>query len=278
MSASPIDPSRGGEETLPLVCPKKQSIGRSLVLRWLSTCSASLSRKQNLQRKNTKISRRDWRVRGAGLMMEFHLQEQVALLEARPNVLWLRHLLLLLLLLSSSQQNTYDRGQGSCWARRDQARARALPRRPLPLLMLSSKGNTGTRSSASSSCSTWRIVTANTSGWAGTQALLTDEFCRRSEVLCIQECKVLKPNVSQSEKSAADEGWKLRLGPAVKTDSGGVSAGVGVAVKSFIGVCEAEGAPPSVHHARSSIVWVNGCVRGGFYVCSLYFPDGEGVQ
>eukprot|EP00959_Pyramimonas_sp_CCMP1952_P419682 8790729-Pyramimonas_sp.AAC.1 len=29
---------------------------------------------------------------------------------------------------------------------------------------------------------------------------------------------------------------------------------------------------------RSSIVWVNGGVRGGLYVASMYQPDGEGVQ
>eukprot|EP00959_Pyramimonas_sp_CCMP1952_P083965 1755811-Pyramimonas_sp.AAC.1 len=100
---------------------------------------------------------------------------------------------------------------------------------------------------------------------------------REDSVICLQECRVLKDSISQKEQSMPGEGWKLRLSPAVQTEHGGVSSGVGIGVRSCVGVGEAQGHHSHLLHSRCSIVWVNGCVKGGYYLATVYLPDGEGI-
>eukprot|EP00959_Pyramimonas_sp_CCMP1952_P110489 2311430-Pyramimonas_sp.AAC.1 len=64
----------------------------------------------------------------------------------------------------------------------------------------------------------------------------------------------------------SSEGWKLRLSGAYQTPQDGASAGVGIAVKHHVGVGGAVEHHRHLIHAPSSTVWVNGCVRGGFYL------------
>ena len=84
--------------------------------------------------------------------------------------------------------------------------------------------------------------------------------------------------------NASKPGWSLRGAEAHVGDVAGErpKCGVAVAVRAHIGVAKAKGCPvdasPSTSPGRVAAVWVDGILRGGMLIVSVYLWHSEGLS
>eukprot|EP00972_Heterocapsa_arctica_P108932 16041225-Heterocapsa_arctica.AAC.1 len=83
----------------------------------------------------------------------------------------------------------------------------------------------------------------------------------------LQELRVDDEQALPVQRAAARSGWSLAVEPAMPTDSGSTSAGVGIAVRSHIGH-----APPAeleltdCCRSRVAITHLNAICKGGIFI------------
>ena len=102
----------------------------------------------------------------------------------------------------------------------------------------------------------------------------------KADIICFQEMKCTGDDVVRDAKRRARTlGWNLSMGEAKRLPSGHASGGCAVASRRGIGIAGpkqevvAEGFHFRIHRA-----WVNGVVRGGVHVFSVYAKDSIGPR
>ena len=99
----------------------------------------------------------------------------------------------------------------------------------------------------------------------------------------LQELRVLEEHCGATEREAAWAGWSLSVEPARRTEAGCASAGVGVAVRSCMGMAQPRHIGEAVESfqelsSRVHVRWVSSVCRGGIYVISIYLFHSEGLS
>ena len=100
-----------------------------------------------------------------------------------------------------------------------------------------------------------------------------------TDSLAVQEHRIPDPDACKRAEGAASRRWALSLPPAARTEAGGASAGVGIAVRAHTGL--AHTVPMPRHSTTESRVcarhWT-GVVKGGIMTVSIYLYFGEGLS
>ena len=98
------------------------------------------------------------------------------------------------------------------------------------------------------------------------------------DAVVVQELRTVGPKTLAVQRNARAAGWALSSGDAATTEAGGVSAGVGVAVRSCIGLVVPPVQLDSGIATRFHLRWAGMLAKGGLHVGSLYLRDGEGAS
>ena len=130
------------------------------------------------------------------------------------------------------------------------------------------------------------IVLLNTSGMPQMNSAMMhfkkDYESIKTAALVIQEHHVGKEHFSSLQLGARSSQWHLQGAPAVQLSSGKYSAGVCVAARRHINL----GMPPGWDHdistaaspGRLCAAWLEGVIKGGLLIISIYLWDGEGMS
>ena len=95
----------------------------------------------------------------------------------------------------------------------------------------------------------------------------------------LQELRLRANECHQAERTASQAKWSLSVEPAADTVAGSTSAGVGVAVRSHLGM-----APPRQPmrfeqlRSRVQVRWMSSICRGGLHLISVYLWTAEGLS
>ena len=103
----------------------------------------------------------------------------------------------------------------------------------------------------------------------------------QTAALLVQEHHACGPAFDDLALKAKGKRWLLRGAPASKLETGWPSAGVCIAVRNHINL----GLPPGWQHdisphaspGRLCAAWIEGLIRGGLLVMSIYLWDSEGL-
>jgi hypothetical protein len=89
---------------------------------------------------------------------------------------------------------------------------------------------------------------------------------------------VPQEKVDSRAASGPAVGIAMSLGPALRTEAGGISAGVAITVKKHIGMSDPPHNPvPTQWRERIKVAWIGGLVDGGVYCISAYLFTAEGL-
>ncbi len=120
----------------------------------------------------------------------------------------------------------------------------------------------------------WAIDTANPNSWDGAKRYIE---ASAADVVAIQEIKLREGEpILTAQGVARRMGWQLSVEKCQVTDCGYSSAGVGIAVRSHLGMS----APPislddeRLTH-RAHVRWIGTICKGGVYVVTVYLWNGE---
>ena len=95
----------------------------------------------------------------------------------------------------------------------------------------------------------------------------------------VQETHTAGEATLAAERTAGRAKWQFAINDAVYTDNGSTSAGVGVAVRTHIGLGEdADAQAPAEWHSRIAIRWMGGYSKGGIHLISTYLWHSEGLS
>ena len=100
-----------------------------------------------------------------------------------------------------------------------------------------------------------------------------------ADACVFQELRLRPQACEQAERTAARSGWSLSVEAAVDTAAGSTSAGVGVAVRSHLGLAM-PAAPLHFDELRSRVQvrWMGAVCRGGLHLVSVYLWCTEGLS
>ena len=120
------------------------------------------------------------------------------------------------------------------------------------------------------------IDTANPSSWTTAKDKVLAHA--KSDVICLQETKIARDNqIADAKRHARGLGWSTSHSAAKRTAAQGVSGGCAVAARKGIGICQhPDGHVAPDRQRRVNHAWVNGIIRGGAHVFSVYAKDGIG--
>jgi len=126
----------------------------------------------------------------------------------------------------------------------------------------------------------WTLVTANTTAWSSAQALIG--FLADSDVkpdmMCLQETRLETAEANSAAAAwAAKQGLRLDFGAALSTGPGPLqnSGGTASGVKAHVG--SAPVPISGVHASRATDTHMEGLIKGGVTVVSIYLHDGMGL-
>ena len=122
----------------------------------------------------------------------------------------------------------------------------------------------------------WAIDSLNGSAASTANSYL--DGCAADACL-IQETRTVGLSTSAAERAAAGAKWQFAINEADVTPAGSTSAGVGVAVRSHIGLGEdAAVQPPGEWRSRVAVRWMGGYAKGGIHLISVYLWHSEGLS
>ncbi len=122
----------------------------------------------------------------------------------------------------------------------------------------------------------WAFDTLNGNAASTAQTYLQ----KTSADACIlQELRLRASECEQAERTAAWAKWSLSAEPAADTDAGSTSAGVGVAVRSHLGLAMPRRLLDFEQlHSRVQVRWMGALCRGGLHLVSVYLWTSEGLS
>ncbi len=123
----------------------------------------------------------------------------------------------------------------------------------------------------------WAIETANPNSWDTARRYVE---MSAADVLMIQELKLRDGDPTlAAQRAAAGMGWQLSAESCDVTDLGYASAGVGIAVRSHMGMSlpPVPMLHPSLKH-RVHVRWVGSICKGGVFMATAYLWNGEGLS
>ena len=104
----------------------------------------------------------------------------------------------------------------------------------------------------------------------------------QADVVCIQETKVHgKDAIAAAEAAAWCKGWRACLAPAELTAAGRPTGGIAVACRATVGmitVTTLETSATTTFCNRLAASWLQGVVRGGLFILSIWLRDSEGLS
>ena len=112
---------------------------------------------------------------------------------------------------------------------------------------------------------------------ASPAALTYLETCA-ADAVTFQELRTVGDRSLAIQRAAKRSKWALSCGNATVTEAEGISSGVGVAVRSHIGLAHPPVAVPGTLEARFHLRWVGALVHGGFHLGSVYPRHSEGCS
>eukprot|EP00969_Alexandrium_andersonii_P348178 15395888-Alexandrium_andersonii.AAC.1 len=122
----------------------------------------------------------------------------------------------------------------------------------------------------------WAIDSLNCNAMSTGQQYLHDTA---ADVVLLQELRVRGDALLAAQREAARSGWSLAAEPARATEAGSTSAGVGVAVRSHLGLCQPEGlAGHDACQGRVIVSHLGAVCSGGIFLVSAYFWCNEGTS
>jgi hypothetical protein len=99
-----------------------------------------------------------------------------------------------------------------------------------------------------------------------------------ADIICIQEARLPPWTIPAAERAARRAKWSLSVEPAAITAASSTSAGVAVAVRSHIGMCNVPSLPWFANlDSRLSVKHVSAICKGGVYILSAYFWCSIGI-
>jgi hypothetical protein len=122
----------------------------------------------------------------------------------------------------------------------------------------------------------WAIDSVNPNSWDGAMSYLERTA---ADAALIQETRKIGGQVTTAERSAARSGWTASVAEAEKTECGGVTAGLAVAVRKHIGLARINGGDAGADADSSSRVhvrWMGGTIRGGLHLITAWPHHSEG--
>ena len=122
----------------------------------------------------------------------------------------------------------------------------------------------------------WAFDTLNSNVASTAQAYLE----RTAADACLfQELRLRPSGCEQAERTAARGKWSLSIEPAVDTEAGSTSAGVGVAVRSHFGLAlPRQAVEDDAMRSRVQVRWMGAVCRGGLHLVSVYLWHTEGLS
>ncbi|CAK0833333.1 unnamed protein product, partial [Prorocentrum cordatum] len=100
-----------------------------------------------------------------------------------------------------------------------------------------------------------------------------------ADAVLLQELRVCGGPLLAAQRRAARAKWSLAAEPAVPTEAGSLSAGVGVAARSHVGLSRAAGlVSRDACHPRVVVTHAGAFCAGGIYLVSAYFWCNEGAS
>ena len=159
------------------------------------------------------------------------------------------------------------------------ARAKREPRRPPPTDEVDQQF--GTRTECQTKDNSFRghgLVAIDTVNPNASSAAL--EYLERSaaDAVVVQELRTIGPRTLATQRAAQRAGWHLSSQHADTTEKDGVSAGVGVSVRSRLGLAVSPAGLPKTVWSRFHLRWVGAWARGGFHLGSMYLRHSEGAS
>ncbi len=122
----------------------------------------------------------------------------------------------------------------------------------------------------------WAVDSVNANSWAGALSYLERSV---ADAVLAQEVRRTGTQVQGSEREAQRGGSRTSLQEADKTEAGGTTAGLAVAVRRHIGLARLGGATADAECGLSSRVharWMGGIVRGGIHLITAWPHHTEG--
>ena len=100
-----------------------------------------------------------------------------------------------------------------------------------------------------------------------------------ADACLLQELRLSARQSEQAERTAARSQWSLSIEPAADTAAGSTSAGVGVAVRSHLGLAMPR-QPLEFENLKSRVQvrWMGAVCRGGLHLVSVYLWTSEGLS
>ncbi len=115
----------------------------------------------------------------------------------------------------------------------------------------------------------------NGNAWAGSLGYLETAS---ADVAMIQETKKRRRDVDAAEREALRVGWRASAQAAITTEAGGVSGGVAVAARRWIGMSRTNGREADANLSyRLQLRWIGCAVRGGVHCGSVWLFPSEGL-
>ncbi len=100
-----------------------------------------------------------------------------------------------------------------------------------------------------------------------------------ADAVLVQETRKVGAQAQSAEREARRGGWNASLREAERTEAGGTTAGLAVAVKRCVGLARLGGGDGAEEHDLSSRVharWMGGIVRGGVHLVTAWPHHTEG--
>ena len=155
--------------------------------------------------------------------------------------------------------------------RRSLRRSGSAPPRPIQAALGESKSCTDHRAYG-----LWAIDSLNCNAMSTGQSYLEDTA---ADVVLLQELRVRGDSLLAAQRRAARAKWSLAAEPAAPTDAGSLSAGVGIAVRSHVGLCPVAGlASLDPCRSRVAVTHMGAICSGGIFLVSAYFWCNEGAS
>jgi hypothetical protein len=123
----------------------------------------------------------------------------------------------------------------------------------------------------------------NSSSWTAARIYLESGGPTDALAIMGQEHKLQAEWAGEASSAMARKGWKIGFVPATTGSGGGSSAGVYIAVPSYVGFTFLGGATcwdfsPAESRGRLAAGWANILVKGGVMLMSAYMWCGEGMS
>ena len=141
------------------------------------------------------------------------------------------------------------------------------------------KGTTLRGDSSWKEAGLWAMDTVNPNAWRAGKEYLQHTL---ADVVCMQETKMRDGDaIAAVEAAMRNKGWRACLSPADLTTAGRPTGGVAIACRAMVGmttVATQETCSAAPYRHRLTATWLQGVVRGGIFILSIWLRDSEGLS